>query len=50
LETRIRRFATALISAVAGGRYLRTPNWYDNERGYSSRVSDLLAQIGQWGE
>lgn len=38
------------FSAVTGGRYLRVLNWYDNEWGYSSRVCDLLARIGQWGE
>jgi glyceraldehyde 3-phosphate dehydrogenase len=36
------------FTAVTGGRYLRVLNWYDNEWGYSSRVCDLLARIGQW--
>lgn len=37
------------FTAVAGGRYLRTLNWYDNEWGYSCRVCDVLAIIGSWG-
>jgi glyceraldehyde 3-phosphate dehydrogenase len=36
------------FTGVTGGRYLRVLNWYDNEWGYSSRVCDLLAKIGQW--
>lgn len=36
------------FTAVTGERYLRVLNWYDNEWGYSSRVCDLLARIGQW--
>ena len=36
------------FTAVTGDRYLRVLNWYDNEWGYSSRVCDLLARIGQW--
>ncbi|MBE9539701.1 MAG: type I glyceraldehyde-3-phosphate dehydrogenase [Proteobacteria bacterium] len=36
------------FTGVVGGRYLRVLNWYDNEWGYSSRVCDLLARIGQW--
>jgi len=36
------------FTAVTGGHYLRVLNWYDNEWGYSSRVCDLLARIGQW--
>jgi glyceraldehyde 3-phosphate dehydrogenase len=36
------------FTGVIGGRYLRVLNWYDNEWGYSSRVCDLLARIGQW--
>ncbi len=36
------------FTGVTGGRYLRVLNWYDNEWGYSSRVCDLLARIGQW--
>ena len=36
------------FSAVTGGRYLRVLNWYDNEWGYSCRVCDLLARIGNW--
>jgi glyceraldehyde 3-phosphate dehydrogenase len=36
------------FAAVTGDRYLRVLNWYDNEWGYSSRVCDLLARIGQW--
>ena len=38
------------FTAVIGGRYLRVLNWYDNEWGYSSRVCDLLARIGQWSD
>ncbi|MEM1188201.1 MAG: type I glyceraldehyde-3-phosphate dehydrogenase [Pseudomonadota bacterium] len=36
------------FTAVTGGRFLRTLNWYDNEWGYSCRVCDVLARIGQW--
>jgi len=36
------------FSAVTGGRYLRVLNWYDNEWGYSSRVCDLLARLGNF--
>lgn len=36
------------FTGVSGGHYLRVLNWYDNEWGYSSRVCDLLARIGQW--
>lgn len=36
------------FTAVTGGRYVRVLNWYDNEWGYSSRVCDLLARMGQW--
>ena len=38
----------AWFSGVIGGKYLRVLNWYDNEWGYSSRVCDLLARIGEW--
>jgi len=36
------------FTGVTGGRYVRVLNWYDNEWGYSCRVCDLLARIGQW--
>lgn len=36
------------FTAVVNERYLRVLNWYDNEWGYSSRVCDLLARLGQW--
>jgi len=36
------------FTAVTGGRYLRTLNWYDNEWGYSCRVVDLLGRLAQW--
>lgn len=36
------------FTAVTGGRYLRTLNWYDNEWGYSCRVCDVLARMSQW--
>jgi glyceraldehyde 3-phosphate dehydrogenase len=36
------------FTGVTGGHYLRVLNWYDNEWGYSSRVCDLLARLGQW--
>jgi len=36
------------FTGVTGDRHLRVLNWYDNEWGYSSRVCDLLAKIGQW--
>lgn len=36
------------FTGVTGGHHVRLLNWYDNEWGYSSRVCDLLARIGQW--
>lgn len=36
------------FTAVTCGNNLRVLNWYDNEWGYSSRVCDLLARIGNW--
>lgn len=36
------------FTGVTGGHHVRVLNWYDNEWGYSSRVCDLLARIGQW--
>jgi glyceraldehyde 3-phosphate dehydrogenase len=36
------------FTAITGGRYLRVLNWYDNEWGYSCRVCDVLARIGEW--
>ena len=36
------------FTAVTGDNYLRVLNWYDNEWGYSSRVCDLLARLGQY--
>jgi glyceraldehyde 3-phosphate dehydrogenase len=38
----------AAFTAVSGGKYLRTLNWYDNEWGYSSRVCDLLQRFSAW--
>ena len=34
------------FTGVTAGRYLRVLNWYDNEWGYSCRVCDLLARLG----
>ena len=36
------------FTGVTGGRHVRVLNWYDNEWGYSCRVCDLLARVGQW--
>jgi len=36
------------FTAVTSGRYLRTLNWYDNEWGYSCRVSDLLQRFSEF--
>jgi glyceraldehyde 3-phosphate dehydrogenase len=36
------------FTGVTADHYLRVLNWYDNEWGYSSRVCDLLARLGQW--
>jgi len=36
------------FTAVTSGRFLRTLNWYDNEWGYSCRVCDVLARIGEF--
>lgn len=38
----------AAFTAVTGERYLHVLNWYDNEWGYSCRVCDVLARLGQW--
>jgi glyceraldehyde 3-phosphate dehydrogenase (phosphorylating) len=38
----------ASFSGVTADRYLRVLNWYDNEWGYSCRVCDLLARMGNW--
>ena len=35
----------ATFTQVIGGRFIKTLNWYDNERGYSSRVADLLERM-----
>ncbi len=32
----------ASFTRLVGGKYLKALNWYDNEWGYSSRVSDLI--------
>jgi len=39
----------ASFTRLVGGRYLKALNWYDNEWGYSCRVCDLLAILGNWG-
>ncbi len=41
-------YDSGFTNVTGGGRYLRVLNWYDNEWGYSSRVCDLLARLGQW--
>ena len=38
----------ATFTEVIGGRFIKTLNWYDNEWGYSSRVSDLLARMASF--
>ena len=35
------------FTGITAGHYLRVLNWYDNEWGYSCRVCDLLARLGQ---
>jgi len=36
------------FTGVTNGRYPRVLNWYDNERGYASRVCDLLARLDRF--
>ena len=36
------------FTSVAGDRYVRVLNWYDNEWGYSSRVCDVLDRMSAW--
>jgi glyceraldehyde 3-phosphate dehydrogenase len=36
----------ALSTAVMDGRMVKVLAWYDNEWGYSSRVVDLVAYVG----
>jgi glyceraldehyde 3-phosphate dehydrogenase len=37
----------ALSTAVMDGRMVKVLSWYDNEWGYSSRVVDLVAFVGE---
>ena len=37
----------ASFTQVSGGRFLKALSWYDNEWGYSNRVCDLLAMMGE---
>ena len=37
----------ASFTQVTGGRFLKALSWYDNEWGYSNRVCDLLAMLGE---
>ena len=39
----------APFTRVIEGNYIKTLNWYDNERGYSNRVVDLVSLLGQVG-
>jgi Glyceraldehyde 3-phosphate dehydrogenase, C-terminal domain len=41
-------YDSGCTGVTGGGRFLRVLNWYDNEWGYSSRVVDLLARVGNW--
>ncbi|SRR5579875_2616408 len=35
------------LTTVLGGRFVKACSWYDNEWGYSCRVSDLTAFVGE---
>jgi glyceraldehyde 3-phosphate dehydrogenase len=37
----------ALSTAVMDGRMIKVLSWYDNEWGYSNRVVDLVAYVGE---
>ncbi len=39
----------ALSTLVLDGNFVKTVSWYDNEWGYSCRVADLSALIGDRG-
>ncbi|MEE9464458.1 MAG: type I glyceraldehyde-3-phosphate dehydrogenase [Candidatus Neomarinimicrobiota bacterium] len=38
----------APYTRVSGGRFIKTLNWYDNEWGYSNRVTDLISLFSGW--
>ncbi len=42
-------FDTPSTMVVAGGKMSKTVTWYDNEWGYSSRLTDILAMIADRG-
>ena len=42
-------FDTPSTMVVAGGKMSKTVTWYDNEWGYSSRLTDVLAMIADRG-
>ncbi len=35
----------SLMTSVIGGNYAKVVSWYDNEAGYSARLSDLCARV-----
>jgi glyceraldehyde 3-phosphate dehydrogenase len=37
----------ALSTLVIGGNLVKVIAWYDNEWGYSSRLADLAAYVGE---
>ncbi|MFN2396146.1 MAG: type I glyceraldehyde-3-phosphate dehydrogenase [Bacteroidales bacterium] len=37
----------SLMTQVMDGKFIKVLSWYDNEYGYSKRVVDLVAKIGQ---
>ena len=40
----------ALSTSVQGGNLLKVLTWYDNEWGYSNRLCDLAAKLGNLDE
>jgi glyceraldehyde 3-phosphate dehydrogenase len=35
------------LTMVMGGNMVKVVGWYDNETGYSARVTDLIARVGK---
>ena len=37
----------ALLTQVMDGNFIKIVSWYDNEKGYSTRVGDLAAKLAK---